>query len=137
LVTLALDTNVFVDLVRGKRTRVQERYIEAVLVSTPLVASVIVHHEMQFGVFASRVPEVAALNVAAVMQDIIIEPLTEDDVNVAARVRAALKQLGTPIGSYDLLIAGQALARGWTLVTANVGEFSRVEGLELQDWSQP
>lgn len=135
--TLALDTNVFVDLARGRRTRVQERYIEAVLVSAPMVTSVIVHHELQFGVFASRDPQVAARNVAALMQDIHIEPLTDDDVIVAARVRATLKQMGTPIGPYDVLIAGQALARGWTLVTANISEFERVEGLDIQDWSQP
>jgi tRNA(fMet)-specific endonuclease VapC len=136
-VTLALDTNVFVDLARGKRTSVQDRYIEAVLAAAPMVTSVVVHHELQFGVFASRDPLIAARNVAAVMQDIIIEPLTEDDVMVAARIRATLKPMGTPIGPYDVLIAGQALARGWTLVTANVGEFQRVQGLEIQDWSQP
>jgi tRNA(fMet)-specific endonuclease VapC len=136
-VTLALDTNVFVDLARGRRTKVQERYIEAVLAAAPMVTSVVVHHELQFGVFASRDPLASARNVASVMQDIVIEPLTEDDVVVAARVRLALKQRGTPIGPYDVLIAGQALARGWTLVTANVSEFSRVEGLDIQDWSQP
>jgi tRNA(fMet)-specific endonuclease VapC len=136
-VTLALDTNVFIDLARGRRTRVRERYIDAVLVSTPMVTSVIVHHELQFGVFASRDPQIAARNVAALIQDIIIEPLTEDDVTVAASVRAMLKRTGAPIGPYDVLIAGQALARGWTLVTANVSEFQRVQGLDVQDWSQP
>lgn len=135
--TLALDTNVFIDLARGRRTRVRERYIDAVLVSTPMVTSVIVHHELQFGVFASRDPQIAARNVAALIQDIIIEPLTEDDVTVAASVRAMLKRTGAPIGPYDVLIAGQALARGWTLVTANVSEFQRVQGLDVQDWSQP
>lgn len=135
--TLALDTNVFIDLARGRRTRIRERYIDAVLVSAPMVTSVIVHHELQFGVFASRDPQITARNVAALMQGIIIEPLTEDDATVAASVRAALKRTGTPIGPYDVLIAGQALARGWTLVTANVSEFQRVQGLDVQDWSQP
>jgi tRNA(fMet)-specific endonuclease VapC len=41
-----------------------------------------------------------------------------------------------PIGPFDTLIAGQALARGMTLVTANMREFSRVEGLRLEDWTQ-
>jgi tRNA(fMet)-specific endonuclease VapC len=50
-------------------------------------------------------------------------------------VRAALEKSGTPIGPYDLLIAGQALARGLTVVTANVGEFGRVPGLETVDWT--
>ncbi len=42
--------------------------------------------------------------------------------------------VGTPIGPYDVLIAGQALARGLVLVTHNVGEFSRVGGLLIEDW---
>ncbi len=133
--TLALDTNVFVDLTQGRRPRVQERFIEAALAPEPLVTSVIVHHELQFGVFASRDPMIAAQNLADLMRDIVIEPLSEEDVTVAARVRATLKRLGTPIGPYDSLIAGQALARGWTLVTSNVREFERVEGLKVEDWA--
>ncbi len=41
---------------------------------------------------------------------------------------------GSQIGSYDVLIAGQAKERGLTLVTHNVGEFSRVKGLRIEDW---
>jgi tRNA(fMet)-specific endonuclease VapC len=48
-----------------------------------------------------------------------------------------LQAAGTPIGAYDYLIAGQALARRLTLVTANVSEFSRVKGLFWQDWAKP
>jgi tRNA(fMet)-specific endonuclease VapC len=44
--------------------------------------------------------------------------------------------LGKPIGAYDLLIAGQALQRKYTLVTARVKEFARVKGLTWQDWSK-
>ncbi|WP_293474238.1 hypothetical protein [Phenylobacterium sp.] len=40
-------------------------------------------------------------------------------------------------GAYDVLIAGQALARGWTVVTAKVRDLWEVEGLKIQDWSDP
>lgn len=133
--TLALDTNVFVDLTQGRRPKVRARYIEATLGAEPMVTSVIVHHELQFGVFASRDPGAAARHLADFVRDIVIEPLSQDDVVVAARVRVLLKRAGTPIGPYDLLIAGQALNRGWTLVTSNTREFSRIEGLALEDWS--
>lgn len=133
--TLALDTNVFVDLTQGRRPRIRERYIEASLAAEAIVVSVIVRHELQFGVFASRDPDVAARHLADFMRDVPIEPLSRDDVDVAARLRVTLKRVGTPIGPYDLLIAGQALKRGWTLVTSNVREFSRIEGLTLEDWS--
>jgi tRNA(fMet)-specific endonuclease VapC len=54
---------------------------------------------------------------------------------VAGEVRAALERAGTPIGAYDVLIAGQALRHGATLVTANVTEFARVNGLTWKDWA--
>jgi tRNA(fMet)-specific endonuclease VapC len=52
-------------------------------------------------------------------------------------IRADLESAGKVIGPYDLLIAGQAMARQLTLVTANVSEFSRVMGLKWQDWAKP
>jgi hypothetical protein len=51
-------------------------------------------------------------------------------------LRAQLEAVGRPIGAYDLLIAGQALRRNSTLVTANVSEFRRVEALVWQNWAK-
>jgi tRNA(fMet)-specific endonuclease VapC len=58
----------------------------------------------------------------------------EVDAHAAAGIRAALKIRGQPIGAYDLLIAGTGLARGLVVVTANVGEFHRVGGLQVENW---
>ena len=58
----------------------------------------------------------------------------KEDARQAGEVRALLAAAGTPIGPYDVLIAGQALARGLVLVTHNVGEFARVAGLQIEDW---
>jgi tRNA(fMet)-specific endonuclease VapC len=52
----------------------------------------------------------------------------------AADIRAALERKGQPIGGYDLLIAGHARSKGLIVVTGNLGEFSRVEGLRCEDW---
>lgn len=60
---------------------------------------------------------------------------TVEDACRAGLVRVSLEKKGTPIGPYDILLAGQALARNLTLVTNNAGEFRRVEGLKLEDWS--
>ena len=59
-----------------------------------------------------------------------------EDAGSAAVVRARLERKGTPIGPYDVLLAGQALARDLTLVTNNTREFRRVKGLKLEDWSK-
>jgi len=53
-----------------------------------------------------------------------------------ARIRAALRAQGTPIGPYDALLAGTALANGLVMVTANRTEFDRVAGLAVENWSQ-
>lgn len=69
------------------------------------------------------------------MADFPILDFDQNDAFVAGEIRAALAAKGTPIGPYDVLIAGQAKARGLTLVTNNVGEFNRVENLQVEDWS--
>ena len=47
----------------------------------------------------------------------------------------ALKRRGTPIGANDLWIACHALALDATLVSHNMSEFARIEGLRLEDWA--
>ncbi len=63
-----------------------------------------------------------------------IIPFDANDARHAGEIRATLAQAGTPIGPFDLLIAGQARARNLTLITNNVGEFTRVDGLRVGDW---
>lgn len=64
-------------------------------------------------------------------------PFDVEDARVAGKVRSDLEATGRTIGPYDLLIAGQALARGLVLVTANRREFDRVAGLTCEDWTRP
>jgi tRNA(fMet)-specific endonuclease VapC len=52
----------------------------------------------------------------------------------AAAIRASLEKKGTPIGPYDLLIAGLARSRDMTLVTNNTKEFDRIDNLRLENW---
>ena len=66
-----------------------------------------------------------------------IVPFDASDARMAGALRSRLEAMGRPIGPYDLLIAGQALARGLVLITANHREFMRVEDLDCEDWSSP
>lgn len=61
-------------------------------------------------------------------------PFDEADARATAAIRAALKSKGQPIGAYDAVIAGTAVARGLIVVTSNVGEFHRVSGLQVENW---
>ena len=64
-----------------------------------------------------------------------VVPFDKSDARVAGAIRSELEAEGRPIGPYDLLIAGQARARGLTLVTADSDEFQRVKDLDGEDWS--
>jgi tRNA(fMet)-specific endonuclease VapC len=62
-------------------------------------------------------------------------PFDDNAAAHAAEIRGSLERRGQPIGSYDTLIAGHARSRGIIVVTGNISEFSRVEGLRVEDWS--
>lgn len=98
-----------------------------------LAISVLVEHELRYG-FA-RNPTVRSWPLLEQLLALIPSlPLTRAIANRAAELRSDLAAAGTPIGPYDLLIAATALEHGATLVTHNVGEFSRVPGLVIEDW---
>ena len=68
-------------------------------------------------------------------RDIKIIPLGQEAARSAGELRAALETAGTPIVPYDVVITGQALRSGATLVTAIVSEFAHVRGFAWQDWT--
>jgi tRNA(fMet)-specific endonuclease VapC len=72
----------------------------------------------------------------AFMESVSSLPYDRAAAQATAEFRAVLKQQGRPIGAYDALIAGTALAEGLILVTSNVREFSRVAALRIEDWHQ-
>jgi tRNA(fMet)-specific endonuclease VapC len=136
-VTLSLDTNVIVELLRGNRSEVRRRFHDAQKADETLVASLIVMHELYFGVARHPDPPRERANLGRIVADLDVWPFEDADMEAAATIRADLQRRGLGIGAYDLLIAGQAFARGWTVVTANKREFDRVEGLNVIDWTAP
>jgi len=92
----------------------------------------IVLHELYYGAFKSQRVDQNVARVDA-LQFVVLE-FDQDDARHAGEVRAHLASKGTPIGPYDVLIAGQARARKLTLVTHNTTEFERVPGLKVEDW---
>lgn len=94
--------------------------------------SAVVIHELYYGAFKSQRVEQNVARVDA-LQFSVLE-FDEEDARQAGQIRAHLASKETPIGPYDMLIAGQAKARELTLVTHNTTEFQRVPGLKLEDW---
>jgi tRNA(fMet)-specific endonuclease VapC len=136
-VTLTLDTNVFIEIVRNKSKSVRERFYESLAAETHMVASLVVVHELHVGCELHHDPAAELTRVRFALSRIEIEPFEEADMTAAAKLSAALIKRGQTIGPYDLLIAGQALARDWTVVTANTREFARIDGLNVIDWTAP
>lgn len=132
-----LDTNACIALIKGEPGNVRARFESALEDGDDLFVSSIVAFEFWYGVAKSSRFEMNNQRLSAFLAaSIQIIPFDEEDAKVAGAQRAALESTGRPIGAYDLLIAGQALRHGWTLVTANVAEFARIKGLEWQDWSK-
>jgi tRNA(fMet)-specific endonuclease VapC len=125
-----LDTNVVIAILedtsasaarRAKRERVQDLGISAIVIC-----------ELFYGAFRSRRGEDNLSRLDALRFPIF--EFDRDDARQAGIIRAELASRGTPIGPYDVLIAAQALSRNLILVTHNTREFSRVPGLQIDDW---
>jgi tRNA(fMet)-specific endonuclease VapC len=92
----------------------------------------IVAHELYFGAFKSGRPAHNVARLDALQFEVIA--FDREDARSAGELRAALQRTGTPIGPYDILIAGQARARNLVLVTNNTREFSRIGDLQIDNW---
>ena len=124
-----LDTNVVIAALKG-----HPGVLNRITVQSPrdVFVSSIVAHELYYGAYRSvRLSE--NLTRVEALQFPIVE-FDRDDARCAGEIRALLSAAGNPIGPYDVLIAGQALSRSLVLVTRNGREFSRVDGLKIEDW---
>lgn len=133
--TLSLDSNVVIDIINRRSDLVRRRFEQALASDEPVVLSSLVINEVSFGALISRRPVEQTRWLEALAEPLSVVPFTVHDARAAAEVRRALKLAGTSINGLDPLIAGQALGRGWTMVTSNVRDFQRVEGLSVIDWS--
>ncbi|PZQ47520.1 MAG: VapC toxin family PIN domain ribonuclease [Rhodovulum sulfidophilum] len=128
-----LDTNAVIALVT-RRSEALLRRVEACAPGT-LGLSAIVAHELYYGAYRSQKVAFNLETLRLLLADLVLLDFDREDARAAGEIRAELARRGTPIGPYDVLIAGQAKARGLTLVTNNTGEFDRVAGLRVEDWS--
>ncbi len=91
--------------------------------------------ELTFGAIKSAHPERAKPQIRAFLEPVMVLPFDSEAAQKHAEIQFAIRS--TPIGERDMVIAAVAVANGLTLVTHNTREFSRVEGLALEDWAEP
>jgi tRNA(fMet)-specific endonuclease VapC len=128
-----LDTNICIYIARRKPVAVLSRLRR--LRPGDVGMSVVTYLELVYGAWKSRHQE-AILAVIEQLRDIIpVQPLDRAAAEHYGRIRVELERRGSPIGAYDLLIAAHALSLGLTLVTNNVREFARIQGLRVCNWA--
>jgi tRNA(fMet)-specific endonuclease VapC len=126
-----LDTNTCIGAMRNDPAVVER--MSAVLPGDCAI-STITSYELYTGVENCSDPAREHAKVDLLLATVRTLPFDSEAAKEAARIRAVLESQGRPIGPYDILLAGQAVAAGLALVSANTAEFSRVPGLALENW---
>ncbi len=126
-----LDTNLCIRVLRDRPASLRTRFnadAEGLCIST------IVLTELLNGALKSARPAENRRSVENFAARLDVLAFDADAAGHAADIRAVFERAGLTIGSYDVLIAGHARSRGLVVVTGNLGEFRRVDGLRSEDW---
>ncbi len=129
-----LDTNLCIRVVRDRPLGLRARFNAE---ASSLSISSVVLYELLVGAAKSARPVENRHAVEAFAARLEVLDFDAEAAAHAGEIRADLEREGRSIGSYDLLIAGHARSRGLVVVTGNLAEFRRVEGLRSEDWEMP
>ena len=129
-----LDTNICIYVIKHKPEKVFQKlqtiYPEDVCISS------VTYAELVHGVEKSAAVEKNRLALSMLLANIEILDFDADAADSYGKIRAGLEKKGTPIGPLDMMIAGHAQSLGYTVVTNNVKEFSRVAALKIENWAE-
>jgi tRNA(fMet)-specific endonuclease VapC len=131
MLTSLLDTNLCVRALRDRPLEIRERLkaeFEAICISS------VVRYELYVGIALAGGGEHKRRELDDFLRPIPCLPFDDNAAFHAADIRADLTKKGNLIGPYDLLIAGHARSLGLKVITGNLKEFTRVEGLRCEDW---
>lgn len=129
-----LDTNICIYVIRQKPPQVLQRFYAHH--PGDIGISVITVAELQHGVYKSSQPAQSAKALAQFLLPLTEIDFTPEAAQVYGEIRAHLEKHGMSIGPLDLFIAAHALQLNLTVITNNVGEFSRVPGLRVENWAE-
>ncbi len=126
-----LDTNIVSDLVRNPQGKIAEQIFT--VGESNVCTSIIVAAELRYGAEKKQSRRLSA-QLEAVLGALEILPFEKPADASYGSIRAQLERTGKPIGANDLLIAAHALTLGYTVVTDNEKEFSRLKQLSVANW---
>ena len=132
-----LDTNVCIALINGTSDLARKRFSKAVESGEQVWVPSVAVFELWYGVMKSVQTEANTRRLKMFLGGPVrVLEFGEEDARHAGEMRNTLERIGKPIGTYDVLIAGQAMSRKLRLVTANTREFARIKGLPWEDWGK-
>ena len=129
-----LDTSICIYAIKHKPEKVFQK-LQTVDPQDVCVSSV-TYAELVHGVEKSAAVEKNRLALSILLANIEILDFDVDAADCYGKIRANLEKKGTPIGPLDMMIAGHAMSMGYTVVTNNVKEFSRVPDLKIENWAE-
>ncbi|MDO8464106.1 MAG: type II toxin-antitoxin system VapC family toxin [Gallionella sp.] len=133
-----LDTNTCIYLMTDRHPECRSRILarlDALAPDENLVLSSIVTFELSYGAQKGRWRKANLALLEEFLLDFIIAPFDEKAAHTGGVIRTELEKKGSPIGPMDTLIAAHAVSLGIPLVTHNLGEFTRVRGLKVENWA--
>ena len=128
-----LDTNICIYIIKKKPPTVFEKFNN--LVPGDIGISSVTVAELEYGIAKSRNPEKNRKAIEKFLAPLEVVEFGFKEAKEYGEIRVTLEKQGNPIGGLDNLIAAHAKALGLTLVTNNFKEFSRIDGLEIEDWT--
>lgn len=129
-----LDTNICIYAIKHKPEKVFQKLQE--IDPEDVCVSTVTYAELVHGVEKSAAVEKNRLALSLLLANIEIMDFDVDAADCYGKIRADLEKKGTPIGPLDMMIAGHAQSLGLTIVTNNVKEFSRVDHLRIENWTE-
>ena len=129
-----LDTNICIYVIKHKPEKVF-RKLQTIHPEDVCISSV-TYAELVHGVEKSIAVEKNRLALSILLANMEILDFDVDAADCYGKIRAGLEKNGTPIGPLDMMIAGHAQSLGYTVVTNNVKEFSRVSALRIENWAE-
>ncbi len=129
-----LDTNICIYAIKHKPEKVFQKLQE--VDPEDVCVSSVTYAELVHGVEKSVAVEKNRLALTLLLANIEILDFNVEAADCYGKIRADLEEKGTPIGPLDMMIAGHAQSLGYTVVTNNVKEFSRVNNLHIENWTE-
>lgn len=127
-----LDTNICIYAIKHKPSAVFQKL--QTVDPEDVCVSAVTYAELMHGVEKSAAVEKNRLALSMLLANIEILDFDVDAADCYGKIRADLEKKGTPIGPLDMMIAGHAQSLGYTVVTNNEKEFSRVSNLKIENW---